>query len=210
VSGLTIVVTVEGVLRKLTDGQRLDSGVRLVQSLLVETAGSSALVAFTSKPAAETEEFLNLLGIQAALVLTAREDRVMQLRKIRQEWGYAVDYVIEPDPAIANDLAADGQTVLLFLSPAYAQPEWRPDYKAEITPWDAVKERVTADWIARAADKRMGELSLCISAICRTHHGKRLSRSWRQSSDATRSSREMARAGVQSTRKLAVMPSRPR
>lgn len=155
----TIVVTVEGVLRKLTDGQRIDSGVRLVQSLLAETAGPSALVAFTSKPAALTEEFLDFIGTPAALVLTAREDRVMQLRKIRQEWGYAVDYVIEPDPAIANLLAADGQTVLLFMSPAYAQPEWRPDYRAEVSPWDTVKERVTADWVARAADKRMGELS---------------------------------------------------
>lgn len=153
---MTTVVTVEGVLRKLTDGSRITSGIDLVASLAHDT-DYSGLIFLTSGHAAEAEAWLDEQGISRDLVLGAREDRIDQLRKIRHEWGYPVDFVIEPDPAIARKLMEEGYTTLLFLHPAYSKPDWRPDHQFAVRPWDDLAQQVADHARLRAQDKRFGE-----------------------------------------------------
>lgn len=135
----TIIVTVEGVLRKLTDGSRINEGVELVHRLSGEDIGNNTILYLTSGPAAETEAWLDEHDLARDMVFGAREDRVMQLRRIRHEWGYPISMVIEPDPDTAADLMAAGHTVLLFMHPAYSRPEWRPDHKFTVTSWDEIR-----------------------------------------------------------------------
>lgn len=149
-----IVVTVEGVLRKLTDGSRITEGVELLHKLTADT-GYSGLIFLTSKPAAETEEWLDLEGISRDLVLGAREDRAVQLRRIQHEWGYPIQMVIESDPAVAAELMREGYTTLLFLHPAYSKPEWRPDHEFAVTPWDLIRAQASSFAHLRETDTRL-------------------------------------------------------
>lgn len=150
----TIVVTVEGVLRKLTDGSRIHEGVELVQRLSGEGIGNNTIIHLTSGPASEAESWLDAHDIACDLVLGAREDRVLQLRRLRYEWGYPVMLVVEPDPDIAVDLMADGYTTMLFLHPEYAKPEWRPDHEHAMKTWDEIRDMRTKDIDRRVTDVR--------------------------------------------------------
>lgn len=146
----TIVVTVEGVLRKLTDGSRIHEGVELVGNLQYEH--SSVFLAHGD--CGEAERWLEDTGISYDMVLGAREDRVLQLRRLRYEWGYPVMLVVEPDPDIAVDLMADGYTTMLFLHPEYAKPEWRPDHEHAMKTWDEIRDMRTKDIDRRVTDVR--------------------------------------------------------
>lgn len=151
----TIVVTVEGVLRKLTDNSRITMAVDFLNRLTREGTGDINIIYLTSKPAADTEAWLDEQGLARDLVLGVREDRVDQLRKIRHEWGYPVSMVIEPDPSVAVDLMAEGYTTLLWLSPAYSNPEWRPDHEFAIKPWGEITRHASESARQRAADVRL-------------------------------------------------------
>jgi hypothetical protein len=153
-----VVVTVDGVLRTLTDGKRINEGLELLQAL---DYANFEFVFLTPKAQADTEDWLDQEGLGGGLVLGAREDRVAQLRKIRHEWGYPVDLVIEPDPAVAVELIREGHTVLLFAHPQYAKPDWRPDHKLGMTTWDEIVNLAHEDRTRRVTDVRMsggGEL----------------------------------------------------
>lgn len=153
----TIVVTVEGVLRKLTDGQRINEGVEFLLRLTngYEATHPFNAVYLTAKPAKEVEEWLNSEDIGWDLVLGAQEDRVAQLRKIRYEWGYPVDFVIEPDPAIAANLTREGYTTLLFLHPHYAKAEWRPDHQFAARSFADIKAMHEQGLTQRMSDSRL-------------------------------------------------------
>lgn len=146
----TFVVTVEGVLRKLTDGQPIVVALGLLESL----GQGNSFIYLTEEAAKETEEWLDDRGLSHDLVLGRHEDRVLQLQKIRHEWGYPIDAVIEPDPAVAAKLVEAGYTVLGFFHPHYARSSWRPGSKFEVTPWDDVKASVIDDLRQAREDAR--------------------------------------------------------
>jgi hypothetical protein len=152
----TIVVTIEGVLRKLTDGSRISEGVNLLVQLtnMHDSQHPYNVVFLTHGDAASVEEWLDMCDL-SGLVLGAREDRVAQLRRIRHEWGYPIELVLEPDPAIAADLMANGYTTLLWLSPGYSHPEWRPDNEYSMRTWDEIKSSRKKDIHRRTTDVRL-------------------------------------------------------
>lgn len=156
---MTTVVTVEGVLRKHTDGRPIVAGTSLVRKLQ-PFAGQPEMVFLTSKDPAEVEEWLDAEHIAFDIVLGADEDRVAQMRRIRYEYGYPVDLVVEPDPDIAADLMAEGHTTMLFLHPAYSKPEWRPDHKYARKTWDELKTMTVEDKQRRMTDVRLTGESL--------------------------------------------------
>jgi hypothetical protein len=145
----TFVVTVEGVLRKITDGKPINV---MLQMLMLLREGNT-FIYLTEENATEVEEWLAIQGLPHDLVLGKNEDRVLQLRRIRHEWGYPIDVVIEPDPVIIAALINEGYTVLGCFHPAYARRQWRPDYKFEITPWEEVKAVVDRDIAQQRTDE---------------------------------------------------------
>lgn len=147
----TIVVSIEGVLRKVTDGTRINEGCELLNEL----ADRYTRVFLTSGSCVEAEDWLDGQGIGYDLVLGTREDRVEHLRTIRYGYGYPVSLVVEPDPDLAIDIMAEGYTVLLFMHPAYAKPEWRPDHKDAVMSWDELKTLRRKDIDRRMTDVRV-------------------------------------------------------
>lgn len=63
----------------------------------------------------------------------------------------AVDLVVDPDPARCADSYGRGYTVLPFLSPSYARPNWRPDHDTTPRMWSALEAEVTRQRAMAAA-----------------------------------------------------------
>jgi hypothetical protein len=152
-----IVIVVEGVLRKLTDGTPIREGIELVANF---TGERDALVFLTNGrwcSASSTEDWLQLQGLRADLVLKteAVHSRSEELHILRNNWSYHVDLVIEPDPDICADLVANGHTTLGFFHPHYSQAEWRPDFKPEVRPWAELSTQVANGAALRAQEHEL-------------------------------------------------------
>lgn len=95
--------------------------------------------------------FVGLAQIQAADLQDATLHRTLGRLRITGP----VDLVIDADPGRCADSFRHGYTVLPFLAPAYARPQWRPDHDASPRPWDVLEAEVrrqrALDAAARAA-----------------------------------------------------------
>ena len=71
---------------------------------------------------------------------------VSKCQWIRRTGPYPVDYVIVPDPGLAAELYYHGFCVLLYTSPQFARPEWRPDAPGLQPPsWAALAAELKQD-----------------------------------------------------------------
>lgn len=150
---MSVVITVEGVLRKNTDGQEIPLGVDWVRTLASLRDGLRIFL--TERDPADTEVWLAAKGITFDLVVRKTGDRLTQMRDLLFHWGYVVDYCVEPDPAIVVQLLREGYTVLGFFHPYYAKPEWRPDYDETVRPWDDLVRQAREDSTRHANDGRI-------------------------------------------------------
>jgi hypothetical protein len=156
----TAAIVVDGVLRKLVGGTPIPAGIALYHGLC--TAFNVVLLR-TEEDDAEFEHFL----IGEALDRHAnvfpwghqhhddRGTRFIQVNRIRAA-GYAVELVVEPDPAKATHLFTSGFNVLHFMHAAYQRPDWRPDFEHEQRPWDDLVAAQQHAAKLRAADNRVG------------------------------------------------------
>jgi hypothetical protein len=67
--------------------------------------------------------------------------RAQQLELLRTS-GYAVEMYIDSDPAAVAEGLRLGITSLLFASPAYSRPEFRPDEKRGVRAWADIAAEV--------------------------------------------------------------------
>lgn len=82
--------------------------------------------------------------------------RLRQLERIRGMGG-TVQLLIDPDPLVAAAASKLGITCLHYVDAPYARPEFHPDYKFEMTPWEKMVEEIDRSKVIRAADTRMIE-----------------------------------------------------
>lgn len=158
----TAVVSFEGVLQHPDADTRCLAGITLYTSLLAVfdvVLLCSQEVGKTRLWCMENGVPLGEAGIiqDSSVSLSPKVDRVWAINHLRTEYGYAVAMVVEADPWIAKQLFKEGYNVSLFMSPAYARPEWRPDYTRGITPWADIQKMVTEDNIHRNSDERLRE-----------------------------------------------------
>ena len=154
------VITVEGVLQKITTSAYIPLGLQLYHGL-AETF-NLLLVSDSSKEELDYWLRLENLNKHGAVVyndeflqkFSVEERRQKQVVSLRNR-GYNIDLVVEPDPAIASRLLFSGFSVLNFLHSAYAIPEWRPDYEEKVVPWNELEERVRQDAILKQKDERL-------------------------------------------------------
>jgi hypothetical protein len=153
-----IAITLDGVLRSTTNGGSLRSGLLLYQAL--ESYAALAIIAD-----GDTEEkasywlHQNGLDKHAYLVVSKTTDpldpgerRVIQITRLKE--SSSVDFLIDPDPTVAQAVMASGTPVMLSLHPIYARPEFRPDYKSVAKPWDTLVKDITLQQELRLSDTR--------------------------------------------------------
>lgn len=150
----TALIPIAGVLRKTMGGARITEGIRLYRSLLA--TGQVILLLDDWKARDQADDWLELQGCILHAFVASGEGctRLDLANRLRRE-GYGIDLVVEPDPSAAQELIKAGFNTLLFMHSQFAQPEWRPDTPAGVTPWKAITDRVQADARAKAADARL-------------------------------------------------------
>jgi hypothetical protein len=150
----TAVIAVDGVLRHPVSGTPIREGIKLYLTL---ADSYDIVIAADEDQGDELQDWLDRNGVRKRLgqVLWRRDGgRIAQLEFLRQGGGL-IDLVVEPDPAAAAVAYQQGFTVLMFLSPAYSKPEWRPDDRPGIPAWDDLLERVSRDQDAWVNEGRL-------------------------------------------------------
>jgi hypothetical protein len=152
----TAAIAIDGVLRKPGLNTPIREGIKLYLTL----AATYDIVLVSDQEQDDSLQYwLSLNGVNkhvGRILWSDRGGRLDQLRSLRRTGGL-VDLVVEPDPACAAELYQDGFTVLVFLSPQYARPEWRPDAEDGIPSWEDLMERVKDDHGMYDGDERLGE-----------------------------------------------------
>jgi hypothetical protein len=152
----TVVMTIPGVLQKLVTSAPIQEGILLYRGL---TEVSSILLV-TDDDKEKTDYWLKMENLTKHGDVLYGPDfpgenrRMDQVRRIRSR-GFAVDMVVEPDPAICAALISDGFTTLNFIHRSYAFPSWRPDYEGTERSWDKIREQAEKDKLLRMTDARL-------------------------------------------------------
>lgn len=136
------VIGIEGVLARVADGalitsQPIPAGVTLYATL--RRNYKIALLAYERNEAKivhwlrsnHVTDYTTLLAGGPGLPV---DQRAAQIRELRLR-GYALDLVIDASPAVVAKAMHAGVTSLLFASPKYARPEFRPDAPRGIREW---------------------------------------------------------------------------
>ena len=156
---MSIIVTVEGILRRVTDGTGIPPGIYLIRQLAQHEALNSFVYLTRGGNPEEVEDWLDQQGLPYDMVLASwSEDPVKRIRAMQQQWGYTVEYIIEPDPALAAEFVREGWMTIGFFHPYYAKPEWRPDYQETVQPWASLSEQVANAAKMKATDKRITDV----------------------------------------------------
>ena len=158
----TAVITIEGVLQKNVSYSPIPVGLVLYHSL---TNGFNVALV-TDGYQEEVDYWLSVEGLNThgtvvyndfTLAEKAPIDRrLRQINSLRAR-QFAIDLIVEPDPAIAAALLRDGYTVLNFLHYSYALPQWRPDYERKIKPWAELEQEAINAALLRSKDARLAK-----------------------------------------------------
>ena len=153
-----IAITLDGVLRSTTNGGSLRSGILLYKAL--ESFAALAIIADGDTEEKATywlhqnglDKHSYLVVAKTADPLDPGERRVIQITRLKE--SSSVDFLIDPDPTVAQAVMASGTPVMLSLHPIYARPEFRPDYKSVAKPWDTLVKDITLQQELRLSDTR--------------------------------------------------------
>lgn len=148
----TCVVRVEGILRESSSRVPLDDGTRLYHCL----AAYYKLILRTNSNSDEIERWLGVHGFKEHFnVYTPEIDGMdeyllglSQLYKIRED-GEHVDLALDPNPEVVAKYLREGVTCLLYSSPKYSAPIYRPDYDGKVRPWTAIETEMEAQFETR-------------------------------------------------------------
>lgn len=160
----TVVIQVEGVLRKPA-GAVIESGRNLYAAL---SQHYRIVLVSEEDDRDQVSTWLSMEGFRTHDHLVCSGDWrprheapwVATMLALKVSYGYPVSLVVVPSPADAADLIRHGYDTLLFTMAAYALPEWRPDHKAGIQPWEDLSEEVSRQEQIRAQDNRWEQATL--------------------------------------------------
>lgn len=157
----TAAMAITGVLRNPIGGRPIPEGIALYRAL-----GEQFNIVLLNDPDTNAEEFQDfciteqLFSHQGPMPWPATffdddaESRLVQVTGIRHG-GYAMAFVIEPDPHTCALLLQKGYTTVLFTHADYAHPDWRPGAVRKPRPWSELAAQVEEQARLKAKDKRM-------------------------------------------------------
>jgi hypothetical protein len=152
-----VAISLDGVLRKPLDSFAQDYGGKM---LYVALSTQFRTVVLGSDDPVADENFLLTNGYFGHVKVepermsdSARltERRRMQLNRLRKE-GFQFEFVVVPDPEMAQMIYRTGIPVLLYLHPLYSAEAFRPDYTGEVRPWALLDAEVDYQRSTRAQE----------------------------------------------------------
>lgn len=159
-----VAITVEGVLRKMIGGSAIKEGLDLYYGLA--TRAKIVLLTGERQEGNTLEHWLRSEGMKehvkvfwSDVVLQAQSSGAERLAELAAAMtaGYAIEFVIEPDPATSKRLLIAGYNVLTFVHAQYSVPSWRPDATTQVRAWDELAEQVDREAYLRMNDPRKEE-----------------------------------------------------
>lgn len=157
----TAAMAITGVLRNPVGGRPIPEGIAMYRALAEQFN-----LCLMADPDTNPEDWANFVLTEQLYSHTGplmypdfgpatdAENRLIQVTGLRHT-GYAVAFVIEPDPATCALLLQKGYNTVLFTHAQYAHPDWRPDTKRKPRSWDELQQQVADNAAIRARDQRM-------------------------------------------------------
>jgi hypothetical protein len=147
-----VVVAIEGVLARPVERATLSSAMPIPEGtrlyLALKKVFKVALVTLENDEIV-AEHWLARNGLKGHTSLWGRIGLVDEPAQIRAEQlmelrarGHALDLFVDANPKAVARAVGLGVTGLVFASPAYARPEFRPDAALRVRPWDELAEEV--------------------------------------------------------------------
>jgi len=150
----TFVMTLDSVLRNPGSEGLNQQGLALYRAL----SSTGRLAVLCGPDETRDEWFLASNGLTKHAYLVPEETdsaytsaarRMNQIIYLRSQ-GCIIEFVIEPDPAVAVHLFTHGVPVMVYLHPQYSTPSFRPDYESVAKPWDNLVKQVDYQMAMRA------------------------------------------------------------
>jgi hypothetical protein len=139
---VNIVMVIAGVLRSRIGSAPIPAGVGLYRAFV-----EPHRVMLISDHHTDDEQWLRGEGLTGHVLLQPIEmldaltgGYLRTARKLRALGP--VDLVISDDPGALGDLLGNGFTISPLLTPAYARPQWRPDWDGDVRSWDSMLTEV--------------------------------------------------------------------
>lgn len=154
-----VAIVVEGILKQPNDNGVIVPGLLLYKSL-VKDHRVSLIIDSAAKDKVQYWLLMNSLTDHVNEIYWDDIDpdnivdrRMKQIERLRRQGPLSL--VFESDTEVAAALLDAGIPSFLYLHPMYTQPEHRPGYRKEITPWDDLVAEKVRQKEARATDTRL-------------------------------------------------------
>jgi hypothetical protein len=154
---MSVVIFVDGVMRRERDQSIIMEGVALYKSL-----NETNRVILVCDDAERTDVWLKtnnlakkLDDITAVVDTPLERPKLLTVETIRSKGK--IDYVVTEDTELATQLIEVGIPVLVFLNPRYTRPEFRPDGREGRKSWDAINEELDRQQGLYDEDARLEE-----------------------------------------------------
>ena len=130
---MSVVIVVDGIIRKTRDQSPLVEGLALYQAL-----NATHRVLLLAEDREKTDIWLRTNNMSKALDdIYEIKDSVFKTIDSGRSKG-KIDFVITDDSDLAKQLLEVGIPVLVFLHPKYVRPEFRPDAREGVRSWGSI------------------------------------------------------------------------
>jgi hypothetical protein len=149
------LIAIEGVLARndtalgapIVEGMRLYGALRKVHKIVLVTQLVDTVLIEHWLMRNEVRDHVSVMGPPPGSA-TLAEQRGHQLTELRS-MGYPIDLVVDSSPAVIAEVMRLGVTGLLFASPAFARPEFRPGARREIREWVTIEAEMESQRLLR-------------------------------------------------------------
>lgn len=154
---MAVLIFMDGVIRKERDQSIIMDGSALYKSL-----NENYRVLLLAKDRERTDIWLKTNNLAKKIDdIIQIEDSPLgdnDLRTVESVRSKGkVDFVVTDNPDLARQLLEVGITVMVFLQPRYARPEFRPDGRAGVKSWEAITEELDKQQGLYLEDQRLAD-----------------------------------------------------
>jgi hypothetical protein len=155
VQKVSILIFADDVIRNPRDQSPITSGIALYKSLnetnrvlvIAENREKTEIWMKTHNIAKRLDDIVQLVDDPA------RETKLSTVDFIRSKTK--ITAVVTADSDLTKQLLEQGITVLVFLNPKYARPEFRPDGREGVKSWNAIVEELDKQQGLYSEDTRL-------------------------------------------------------
>ena len=155
---MSILIFMDGVLRKTTDKSPMFEGLNMYRGL---NEVNRVVILADDKERADIWFKSNTINaklddIVGPSKLVSDNPKLQQVLDAQAKGK--IDFVVTDDSDLARDLLERGIMTMVFLSPRYARPEFRPDAREGVKSWEKITEELDRQQGLYMEDARVEEI----------------------------------------------------